>query len=150
MNNDLISRDSVMDIIDNAPTVDERKLFEVTIPLNPRAKKNNTKIIRNFATGKPMVVQGDIYKQYEKDCGWFLKRPAEPISCAVNVKCLFYRENARRCDLTNLLEAIDDILVNYGILEDDNFNIIVGHDGSRVCVDRMNPRTEITITSMGV
>lgn len=93
-----------------------------------------------------MVVQNDAYKQYEKESGWFLtKKPSEPISQLVNVKCLFYRKNAIRCDLTNLLEAIDDILVKYGILADDNFNIIYSHDGSRVFIDKDKPRTEIVI-----
>jgi Holliday junction resolvase RusA-like endonuclease len=93
-----------------------------------------------------MVVQNDAYKQYEQQAGWFLSRkPSEPISVPVQVKCLFYRKNAIRCDLTNLLEAVDDILVKYKILADDNFKIIYSHDGSRVFVDNDNPRTEIVI-----
>ena len=52
---------------------------------------------------------------------------------------------ARRVDLTNLLEALDDVLVNAGVLADDNCNIIYSHDGSRAFVDRENPRTEIVI-----
>lgn len=93
-----------------------------------------------------MIVQNDRYKQYEKESGWFLLgRPLEPISQPVNIKCIFYRDSDRRCDLTNLLEAIDDILVHYGIIADDNFHIIYSHDGSRVFVDRKNPRTEIVI-----
>ena len=39
-----------------------------------------------------------------------------------------------------------DILVDAGILEDDNSNIVAGHDGSRVLYDKENPRTEILIT----
>ena len=62
------------------------------------------------------------------------------------MKALFYRSDARRVDLTNLEEALDDILVLYGILRDDNFKIVQSHDGSRVYIDRENPRTEITIT----
>lgn len=120
-------------------------LYEATIPLNPKTKKNNQRIIINRNTRKPMVVQSEAYKQYEKDAGWFLKRPSSPISVPVNVKCIFYRDSERRCDLTNLLEAIDDILVHWRILADDNFKIIVSHDGSRVFVDRQNPRTEIFI-----
>ena len=92
-----------------------------------------------------MVVQSEIYKQYEKDAGWFLTKPPVPISEAVNVRCTFYRDSERRCDLTNLLEAVDDILVKYGILADDNFKILAGHDGSRVYVDKKRPRTEIVI-----
>lgn len=52
----------------------------------------------------------------------------------------------RRVDLTNLLEAIDDVLVHTRVLEDDNSNIIVSHDGSRVLYDKENPRTEVYIS----
>ena len=121
-------------------------LYQTKIPLNPRTKKNNQKII--FVRNRPLIVQNERYQQYEKDCGWFLKRPQMPLNAPVNVKCIFYRDSARRCDLTNLLEAIDDILIKYNVIADDNFNIIAGHDGSRVYIDRENPRTEIIITSM--
>ena len=120
-------------------------LYRAMIPLNPKTKKNNQKIIRNPRTKSPMIVQNEAYKRYERDSGWFLKKPSSPISQPVQVKCLFYRENAIRCDLTNLLEAIDDILVKYGILADDNFKVIASHDGSRVFIDKEHPRTEIYI-----
>lgn len=120
-------------------------LYEAMIPLNPKTKKNNQKIIRNPRTRAYMIVQSDAYKQYEKDAGWFLKPRHSPICVPVNVKCLFYRDSDRRCDLTNLLEAIDDILVHWRILADDNFHIIYSHDGSRVYIDRDKPRTEIVI-----
>ena len=120
-------------------------LYKSLVPINPKTKKNNQRIVINRRTGRPMVMQSEVYKDYETNCGWFLKPPAKPIECPVNVKCVFYRDSARRCDLTNLLEAIDDILVKYRVLADDNFNIIVSHDGSRVYIDKKNPRTEITI-----
>ena len=61
------------------------------------------------------------------------------------VVCLFYMPTRRIVDLTNLEEAIDDILVKYGVLKDDNSRILVSHDGSRVLYDKNNPRTEVTI-----
>lgn len=121
-------------------------VYEAMIPLNPKTKKNHQKIIT--IKGRPMIVQSDAYREYEKDAGWFLKKPIEPISEPVNVKCIFYRDSARRCDLTNLLEAIDDILVKYGILKDDDFKILSSHDGSRVYIDREKPRTEIEISTL--
>ena len=141
------TKEELYAVLDKMPPADAQPdiVWQSLVPLNPKAKKNNQKIVYNQRTHKPMVMQGDVYKQYEKDCAWFLKAPAEPIDYPVNVRCVFYRDSARRCDLTNLLEAIDDILVKYKILADDNFNIIASHDGSRVFVDRMNPRTEITI-----
>ena len=123
-------------------------LYEAMIPLNPTTKKNSQNIIRNPKTGRYMIVQGKQYKEYEKNAGWFLKKLPEPISEPVNVKCTFYRPDRKRVDLTNLLEAIDDILVKYKIIKDDTFTILAGHDGSRVLVDKDNPRTEIEITRM--
>lgn len=121
-------------------------IYRGMIPLNPKTKKNHQKIIRDRRSGRPRIVQSDEYITYENDAGWFL-HPAkfDPIDFPVNVRVLFYRDSERRVDLTNLLEAIDDILVKYRILKDDNFKIIVSHDGSRVFVDRENPRTEIYI-----
>lgn len=129
-------------------------LYRAMIPINPRTKKNSQTImhkkkrVRGVMRDVPFIAQSEIYKQYERDAGWFLRPLKSPISEPVNVRCIFYRDSERRCDLTNLLEAIDDILVKYKILADDNFKIIAGHDGSRVYVDREHPRTEITITEV--
>ena len=119
--------------------------MEITLNLAPVSKKNHSQIIT--VKGKPMLIPSKQYKKYEKECGEFLK-DVEPFLDPCNVKCLFYMPTHRKVDLTNLLEAIDDILVHYGILIDDNSNVIVGHDGSRVLYDKDNPRTEITITRM--
>lgn len=125
-------------------------LYRAVIPLNPKTKKNNQEILYKYAGGKriPFISQSKTYKQYEKDAGWFLTKPTTPIDYPVNIKCIFYRQTFVRCDLTNLLEAIDDILVKYGVIADDNFNIIAAHDGSRVYVDKEKPRTEIYITKL--
>jgi hypothetical protein len=53
-----------------------------------------------------------------------------------------------RVDLVNLLEATCDILVKANVLEDDNSNIIISHDGSRVLYDKDNPRVEIEIQAI--
>lgn len=121
-------------------------IYQAKIPLNPRTKKNSQRIVTNPRTRAPMILPDPKYKEYEREAGWFLKKPTEPIEGPVNVKCTFYRDTRRKCDLTNLLEAIDDILVKYRIIEDDSFEILAGHDGSRVKVDREHPRTEIEIT----
>lgn len=136
-------------------------LYQSLIPLNPRTKKNNQEIMFNSKlkngffkktaygfkyVGVPFISQNNRYKQYERDAGWFLKKLPEPISEPVNVKCVFYRDTKRLCDLPNLLNAILDILRLYGIIEDDNRNIVYSVDGSKVLYDKENPRTEITIT----
>jgi Holliday junction resolvase RusA-like endonuclease len=45
----------------------------------------------------------------------------------------------------NLQESTLDVLVKYGILADDNSNIVASMDGSRVLYSKENPRTEIEI-----
>lgn len=86
------------------------------------------------------------YKEYESAAEWHLRpRPTEPINYPIEIKCLFFLQTRRAPDLTNLLEAVDDVLTHAGIIEDDNANIVVSHDGSRCYYDKFRPRTEITI-----
>lgn len=118
------------------------------IPLAPITKKNSQTIAINRKTGKPFVLPSKKYQEYEYAAGHFLKAGTDARQYPVNVKCLFYMPTRRRVDLTNLLEAIDDILTRYGVVPDDNSNFIAGHDGSRVLYDHDNPRTEITITEL--
>ena len=123
-----------------------------TIYGQPRSKKNSQQIAFNRKTGKQFIAQSTTYAKYERDA---LKQLQEKgisglgIDYTVNARCLFYRQDNRVCDLTNLEEAIDDVMVKAGVIKDDNYKIIAGHDGSRVLYDKENPRTEVMITKMG-
>lgn len=119
----------------------------MTIYGNPKTKKNSSQIILNRNTGRPMLIPSKAYKQYEKDCGMQLKGKGMKIDYPVNLKATYYRKDRRKVDLSNLHEALQDILVKYGVLADDNFTIVVAHDGSRVEIDKENPRTEVEITA---
>ena len=119
-------------------------MIEFTIPLAPISKKNSQQIFVNRKTGRPFIMPSEQYRRYEREAALFIPRDI-CIDRPVNVQCLFYMPTRRKCDLTNLLEAIDDILVKFRVLADDNFTIVEGHDGSRVLYDKDNPRTEIYI-----
>lgn len=124
-------------------------VYEAVIPIEPRSKKNSQQICINPRTKRPFVKQNDRYVKFEKDCGFFLKhKPPAPIDYPVNVKCIFYRSTRIRCDLVNLEEATLDVLCRYGIIEDDNRNIVYSMDGSKVLYDKGCPRVEITITTL--
>jgi len=89
------------------------------------------------------------YREFEEKCGnWLQPHVRMEINRPVNICCLFYMKTKRKVDLTNLLEAVDDVLVKYHVLVDDNMTIVAGHDGSRVLYDKENPRIEIEITEM--
>lgn len=115
-----------------------------TIPLAPVTKKNSGRIV--MAGGKyPRLLPSKAYEEYERACGLYIPCRGAMISEPIEVTCLFYMQTRRRVDLANLLNAIDDVLVKYGVVEDDNSRIIVSHDGSRVLYDKTSPRTEVVI-----
>lgn len=120
-----------------------KRVCAFTVKLPPVSKKNSQRIAVNSATGRPFVLPSKQYAQYEKDAANFI--PPLRIGYPCIVQCLFFMPTRRKCDLTNLLEAIDDVMVKHGLLQDDNYSIIAGHDGSRVFYDKEEPRTEVTI-----
>lgn len=126
-------------------------MIEFTIPVQPITKKNSQQIIINPKTGRPFIIPSKQFRDFEKDCKPYMlqiKNEIRVIKYPVNVQCVFYVGKKFKYDLTNLLEAIDDVLVNYGILLDDNRDILASHDGSRVFYDPANPRIDITIEEM--
>lgn len=125
-------------------------MIEITVPLAPITKKNSMRIMHSSKTGKPFIMPSQKYIDYEAKAVWYCKKAGvhEPIDYPVEVKCLFYMPTKRRVDLTNLLEAVDDVLVRSGVLKDDHSGIIVSHDGSRVLYDKDNPRTVLFIRDM--
>lgn len=120
--------------------------YKFTIPLKPITKKNSQQIIRD-KTGRPRIIQSSAYRKYEKQCKPYMPQ-IDTIDHRVNVKAVYYMPNNRRVDLTNLHEALHDILVHYKVLADDNYKIIVSTDGSYVDVDKWHPRTEVIISDL--
>lgn len=120
--------------------------LKIVIEVIPRSKKNSQEIIFNKKTGRRMVIQNKRYTEFEKDCKWFMPKLEKPIDYPINLSCHFYVNDARRRDIANYLEAIQDILVKYKVIEDDNYNIIASLNNCKMEIDRINPRCEIEIT----
>ena len=119
----------------------------ILIPVEARTKKNSMRLVRLGSRIVP--IPSKQYKDFEAKCGkWLQPWNGMEIDKPVNVRCLFYMKTRRKVDLTNLLEAADDVLVRYHVLADDNMSIVAGHDGSRVLYDKNNPRIEIEIIDM--
>ena len=116
--------------------------MKIIIPLAPVTKKNSQQIFRG-KNGRPFITQSERYKQYEIATGYYLK----PLGIAnkVNVQAIYYMPSRRKVDLINLHSALHDCMVKHGTVVDDNSNIIVSTDGSRVDYDKDKPRTEVEI-----
>ncbi len=117
----------------------------------PITKKNSQRMvkIRSRETGKDRMIPmpSSQYKRYSEEFMWQIPHTAKKrIATPVNVKCVYYMGTRRKVDLTNLNEAVHDILVDAEVLSDDNRDIVASTDGCRVFYDKANPRTEITIT----
>lgn len=120
----------------------------IKIPLQCRSKKNSQQILINSRTGKPFVSQSKLYKDFERECGYFLNKYKTNISYPINLKCTFYVKDKRKRDIVNLLNAIQDILVKYNIIADDNYNIVKSVDGSRIIYEKGREETIIEIAKM--
>jgi len=107
-------------------------MIELTILGKPITKKNSQQIVTNKA-GRPFIIPSKQFKQYQK---LFLSQ----------VQAVYYMPTRHRVDITNLMNATHDLLVDAKVIADDNSKIVKGVDGSRVKYDKNNPRVEIKIT----
>lgn len=128
-------------------------LAEYVIPLDPRAKKNSHRIA---GSGPRCPMCGKFQKQFIRNgstatdfafraAQYLHPKPARPFGGTVHLIYRVYTATWHKKDDLNLYEALDDILVKEGILEDDNRKIIRSRDGSRVLYDKDDPRAEIYI-----
>ena len=123
-------------------------MIKFTIPIKPRTKKNHSNIV-TLKTGRMLLLPSKQYREFERAVCAFIassKPISSPINMACNLKCIFYKDRDYKSDLMGYLQAISDALVKSGVFSDDNSNIICSTDGSRVLLDRDNPRIEVEIS----
>lgn len=139
-----------------------------TIFAIPRTKKTSSRLVglgkKCFACGKRAhvkILPSEAFEVFEQTAvlqGMVLTGKIHalgqhlPIEGPVHVKALFYRD-ANRGDLTGYEQALADVLQaptnrrkGIGIIRDDVQ--IKSWDGTRLLVDRENPRIEIEINRM--
>ena len=126
--------------------------IEFTLKVKPRTKKNHGQLV-TLKTGRQIMLPSKAYKEFEKESLMQLKTMTipytkNPIDYPVNLKCIFYKDRDYKADLAGYLQAIQDMLVKAEIIKDDNHKIIASTDGSRVKLDKENPRIEVDITSV--
>lgn len=132
---------------------------------NPVSSKNSRPIFVNKATGNRFIGKSEALKEY-MDKGLFelkmqilkwcnmsvinyiderneKKSIFLPITNPVEIKFTFYVKDNRKRDLVNLCQAPLDLLQKAQIISDDS--IVKSLDGSRIYIDKENPRTEIEI-----
>lgn len=118
---------------------------------HPYVKKSNQQVVYNAALRRRIKIDTPSYRAWHDSAVLQVatKRmpiPTVPIDYPINLQCRFFMKSNARTDLSALYEGIQDVLVELGVLKDDNWHIVASHDGSGVEKDAENPRMEITIT----
>lgn len=121
-------------------------MIRIVIPLKTCPKKNSQQIV--YSRGRPIIIQGKDYLKFEKDCGVFLKPYALNIEDPIELRVIFYVPDRRRRDVVNLLNSIQDVLVHYHVLKDDNYGIVASLDGTRIIYEKGREETIIEITKL--
>lgn len=55
---------------------------------DPRTKKNSARILKAHANRR-IVAPSEAFMKYQEKCLWQIKRPYNPITARVNVRCVY-------------------------------------------------------------
>jgi Holliday junction resolvase RusA-like endonuclease len=132
--------------------------MKLTILGRPITKSNSPRIGRS-RTGKPFVMPSKALEKWEeiatlqlqaqhgraaRASRWYLGDKGQPCVIQVGAKALFYRPVDGPGDLDNYEKALGDALQKAGIVANDR--LIRSWDGSRLLIDRKNPRVEVELS----
>jgi Holliday junction resolvase RusA-like endonuclease len=118
----------------------------ITISGRIPSKKNSRTIHR--AGNRVIVATSSEYKDWHEEQMWTLKsvKPIEQYPVSITIR--FWMPDAIRADLTNKAESIMDLLVDCGVIGDDNWNVVPELTLTCAGIDRQKPRAEVTIRGM--
>lgn len=71
----------------------------------------------------------------------------KPFDHPVTIDYYFYMPDLRVKDISNAIESINDLLVDYGVIPDDSWRRLPDLHPRVVWLDRKDPRTKIVIKS---
>ena len=124
--------------------------LKITITGRVPSKKNSTiSFVRN---GRMFHMPSNQYRDWHKDASKQIMSmgkvwPELPIKRA-DITMWFYWPDRRKADISNKTESIMDLLVDNGILEDDNWEIVPFLNLYSGGIDKNNPRVEVSISKL--
>lgn len=92
---------------------------------------------------KPRLLPSKQHKEWHKDASLQVSGFTLPKSESYNVIFTYYAPDKRKGDLSNKWESIGDLLVDLGLIEDDNWFVLPKVTMVFGGVDKDNPRAEI-------
>lgn len=123
--------------------------IQFTVWGSPRTKKTSNRLV--VAGHRTRILPSKAWERWVKTApilrGTNRDEPVRQVlgvpDKPYNVCATFYRD-ARRGDAIGFYQGLADLLEKRGVISDDKF--FVSWDGSRLEIDRENPRVEVTLT----
>lgn len=108
------------------------------------SKKNSKRII--YSKNRPILISSKAYLDWQQEWMWRLKKfvilkGTEPVKMRIE----FFAPDKRDTDLTNKAESIMDLLVDVGIISDDNWKVVTEVTLVYLGVDKVRPRAHVEI-----
>ncbi len=119
----------------------------LTIPGKPRTKKNSGRIVPRGR--RKILLPSKAWQDWCDAVAPLLQaamRKHFAIERPVNCRALFYRDAARG-DAVGFYQGLADVLEHGGVVVNDKW--ITQWDGSRLLIDRKNPRVEVVLEPIG-
>lgn len=110
---------------------------------NTPSKKNSKQII--YKNGKPLIISSNNHATWHKDALKQIVWGNQPLTTTKEIQLFFYGKDKRKFDISNKAESILDLLVDRGVLEDDNYSVVPRLVLQYQGIDTLNPRCEIHI-----
>lgn len=96
---------------------------------------------------RPILLPSTKYKEWHADASdQITKQEIEPVKGPLrHVLATFFSPDLRKFDLSNKFESVADLLVDNGIIEDDNYAFMPSVHMIYGGVDREDPRVEVVL-----
>lgn len=128
--------------------------YHLTVTGAPRTKKTSNRLVKVGRFRK--VLPSKAWEHWVKharvqgtmdatDMTWHYTERMLPLAVPLHITAIFYRD-ARRGDLVGYMQGLADLLEKRGVIANDRQ--LVNWDGTRLDLDRDNPRTEVTLTEV--
>lgn len=123
--------------------------LQIIIPGIPPSKKNSKQIRYNRKTDRRFITSSDAHKDWHTAMMYEIKsQKINKIKGIIKLfEITFYPPDRRRHDSTNVSQSIEDLLVDCGIIEDDNWWVLQDIRLKLGGVDPENPRCEVLLIS---
>ncbi len=92
-----------------------------------------------------MIIPSAAYTKWHVEASTQIDRQFFAVGNVQEVQLEFWLPDKRRTDLTNKAESVMDLLVDTGVIEDDNWQVIPRILLHGAGIDRKNPRVHILI-----